>query len=754
MEMQSIFSEEFIKALKSVAGKEDKNLYEHLQEVGQASEKIVQRVFVASNVLDFLRKISVDKDMLTSFMVLHAYLHDLGKLDERFQTDKRNNWNRPSLCPHALFSLPLAKKVIDSFIARNCPQLGENAKELLTRLSLLSIATHHSDYHGDLYSRVRYDSPGYEVVNGNFENAYDLMAESYDYLSDKPHHRYLYSLFNGVVRLSDWVASGELDVEKVLITDPTYVRRSVENYVKAKGWRLYDYQDHVRSRTFNCGFLRLPTGDGKTETALLSKLSGINKVIYTLPTVTTVESMRHRFEDRYFGKGNVSFSHHLLYLSLYDEEQLDKKSYHEYNINRVVVTTIDRILLALMNYRHYPLLEVSLNNSYLIVDEIHSYSPYTLALILDALEYLKNYHNTRILVMSATLPTLIEDELKKRIGATEILPSNLVDQRYSDKKRVRISLRDDFLIKKVDNEKYDSSYIDEIIRAVKENKKKALVVLNTVDRAKAMYSLLKERGRFHQDTEILLTHGRFSYEDKRKKTEALETLKKDEFKNRPFLLVSTQIIEVSLDIDFDVMFTEIAPFDALVQRCGRVNRKAEKEICEVQVFRTEKPLPYTEDQMKATLDVLNGFNPRSELDFLKVNNEYYEKIRTTYDKYLQLRPLSDFKDKIHRSSFGEDLLKTRDDKFISLPVIPTGENDQIYGEMKSILDNWRQLSDKCKNDARAKVLAHVIELPIYTIKEIERKDLDLREKFGMSFVEADYSHEVGILPRKKEALIL
>jgi len=153
------------------------------------------------------------------------------------------------------------------------------------------------------------------------------MEEAHDYiagLSKKPDWRYMYSFFNGVLRLSDWLASGKLNVEKTFFTDALEARRAVENYIMNKGWELRDYQEYTKDKTFNCGFLRLPTGDGKTETALLSRLSGINKIIYTLPTVTTVESMRHRFED-YFGKENISFSHHLLFLSLHEEERLDEK---------------------------------------------------------------------------------------------------------------------------------------------------------------------------------------------------------------------------------------------------------------------------------------------------------------------------------------------------------------------------------------------------------------------------------------------
>ena len=764
MEMQSIFSNELIKVLKSASGKIDKNLYTHLSEVGQNSEKIVKRLSVPEWLL---KEIQINRDVLKQFTILQAYLHDLGKLDNRFQEDKKNNWDKPSSSPHALFSLPLAEKIINEFINKNYSQLTKNAKELLTSLSLLSIATHHSDYYKDLYSGSQYDTPRYMEVNGNFSNAYELMDKAHDYLllelPKKPNWRYLYSFFNGVLRLSDWLASGELKsgelkIEKIFFTDQDKIQRSVENYIVNKGWKLRDYQEYIKSQTFNCGFLRLPPGDGKTETALLPNLSDINKVVYTLPTVTTVESMRHRFEN-YFSKDNVSFSHHLLFLSLHEEERLDEKKYHEYNINKAVVTTIDRVLLALMNYRHYPLLEISLNNSYLIVDEIHSYSPYTLALILDALQYLKNYHNTKILVMSATLPKLIEEELKERIAATEILPLDMVKQQYSGKNRIKILLRDDYLIKKVNGGEYTSDYIDEIINEYngenkEKKKKKVLVVLNTVDRAKALYKRLKDEKKLHHQKEIFLIHGRFTQGDKKEKIKFLETLKKDDFKQKPFILISTQVVEVSLDIDFDVMFTEIAPFDALVQRAGRVNRNAQKGICDVHLFKKiENALPYSEEQIKATLEVLNNFSPKSELDFLNVNNEYYEKMREAYMKELKKNPLRDFNTKISRTYFGEDLLKTRD-SFITVPVIPTGKNDEIYYKIKKILNNWSGLSDDDKNNARAEVLKQVIELPVYTVSELKREDPDLLERFGMIFISSDYNSEIGIVPRKKVTLIL
>jgi len=757
MEIQSIFSDELVEILKSVAGKEEKDLYSHLQEVGKNSEELIERIAISPVVLNRLYTMSVEKDRFKEFLIIHAYLHDLGKLDTHFQEDKRKNWNVPSHCPHALFSLPLAEHLLEDYIKNKNVALKGDAKKILTSIFFLSICTHHSDYYKELYCRFRYDVPRYEKVEGDFRNAYDIMDEAHDYLLESRNvsdWRYLYSLFNGVLRLSDWLASGNIELQRSIFANSSEVQRDIGRYIESKGWKLRDYQKLMTDRHIGCGFLRLPTGDGKTETALLPQMDNINKIIYTLPTVTTVESMRLRFEDKYFGKDNVSFSHHLLFMSLHEEDRLDERSYHSYNLRKVVVTTIDRILLALMNYRHYPLIEISLNNSYLIVDEIHSYSPFTLSLILDALEYLKRHHNTRILVMSATLPLLIEEELKRRIGIEEILPWEYVKNRYEEKRRVVIQNRDAYLVRKKGRGEFNSDHIGEIVREYAEKKKKVLVVLNTVDKAKALYQLLKDSAHLTFKTDIFLIHGRFTQGDKTEKMRFLETLKGEVFEKKPFILVSTQVVEVSLDIDFDVLYTEIAPFDALVQRCGRVNRRGEKGICNVYIFNTESELPYSRDQIEATRKILDASTIKSELSFLEMNTEYYEHMREIYMKEFEKHPLNDFNRKISRSFFGEDMLKTRDSTFITLPAVPTGRDDEIYWRVRGILDRWDTLTGKERNDARVEILKRIIEVPLYTTRQIERRDADLLEKFSLRFIDSDYSPEIGLIPKNKEALIL
>ncbi|MGC9123557.1 MAG: CRISPR-associated helicase Cas3' [Thermoplasmata archaeon] len=746
MNPKSIFSEELITKLKNLYGKKDKDLYSHLVEVGKNSEFITKKIYISEEIINLINEESI-KDMI----ILHSYLHDLGKMDKKFQQDKIHNPEMPSEIPHALFSLPLAYEIMDKKL-KEFYNIDEKAKKILLSIAVLSIATHHSDYSSNLYLRFKDRFPEYDGISTPIkESPFNLFHDAYEYingLQPLERWRYLYSLFNGVLRISDWFASGNIPVEKAFLKSSNEIQEGILNYINKNKWTLRDYQEYIKDNGFNIGYLALPTGDGKTETALLSNTENLNKVLYALPTVTTVESMRHRFED-YFGKENISFSHHLLFLSLFEEGQLDKKIFHEYNLNKIIVTTIDRILLSLMNCKHYPLLELSLNKSYLIVDEIHSYTPWTLSIILNSLEYIKKYHNTKILVMSATLPNLIKEELKNRINAVPIIPEEKMKERYSKKKRVDVIFRDNYLINKNGLEEYNSDYIEEIENLVIKEEKRVLIVLNTVDRAKAFYKLLSESSK-DKNIGIYLIHSRFTQEDKRKKMDLIENLKKD---NKPCILISTQVVEVSIDIDFDVLYTEIAPFDALIQRFGRINRSGRKVNCKAFVFKTEEFLPYDNSQIQITEEMLKNNNFDTEIDFLNTNNIYYEKMRKKYESEFQKNPLDDFITKIPSTEFGESMI-TRDNTFMTIPVIPVGYDNQIFDYVKKILENWKKFKEEEKVKATAEILKKVIELPLYSVKEIIFNDSDLSELFGLKFINAIYSSEIGIISNKRGAVIL
>lgn len=793
--MQSIYSKDQIQILKSAMGKNDEDLYDHLEKTGIFTNEVVGRINISKEAIEALSEISINENLLKEIIVLQGFNHDLGKLDRWFQNKLRgaDYWDglcdcksfkgeliklkkkfggdfreefikssedirelekkiecneesdfspgsikcfiRNELCPmrpHALFSLPLVKKSLETFLD-NDPTINPTAKKILIYVSLLSVATHHSDYHPDLYASYQVDEALYEGLDFRSSESYQLLKDAYNFVGKlKPSLlRYLYVLFNGTLRMSDWSASGNLPFKEVLL-EKNELKFRVNNFISTKFGDLRDYQQFISNFDFkSSGHLKLPTGDGKTETALLANLTA-NKLIYTLPTITTIESMRHRFEDYYFDKNTVSFSHHLLFLSLYKEGRINEKVSHKYFMKKAVVTSIDRILLSLMNCKNYPLLEISLNNSYMVVDEIHSYSPYTLSLILNALEYLQKYHNTKILVMSATLPSLIEKELHKRLNSVEILPENMVKRRYTSKKRVKLEYKEENL----------ENYINEIIKLFKAGQK-ILVIFNTVNRAVKMYNALKNRRNIEFKRHILLLHSRFNQSDREEKNEFLETLKKVKFEKKPFILVSTQVVEVSLDIDFDVMYTEISPFDSLVQRCGRINRKGEKGVRNVFIFDIENNLPYEKSQIEETKSILENFKNINEWEFIEANNKYYNSLEDEYTKEFGRNGLSDFLERISRSKFG-DMISTRD-SFLSIPVIPAGANLETYTQIKELIDNWNSLEFSERRDARITIMKKIVNVPIYTAKKLKPEPMD---DFGFTFIQSGYNSEVGIIPIK------
>ncbi len=117
------------------------------------------------------------------------------------------------------------------------------------------------------------------------------------------------------------------------------------------------------------------------------------------------------------------------------------------------------------------------------------------------------------------------------------------------------------------------------------------VVVNTVGRAQALYRALKEQ--LGRDERLICLHSRFAYQHRREKEKQLmEWLKGGK---RPLLLVATQIIEVSLDISCDRMFSELCPIDALAQRAGRLHRgAAEPDGHRLSVFPVAGPEPYVD----------------------------------------------------------------------------------------------------------------------------------------------------------------
>ena len=682
--------DELLNLMKRKKAKPDKSLYEHSQGAKERAELLLSRIPYPGNLKDCL--------------LLHVFLHDLGKLDDRFQEKLEGKGKKAP--PHAFLGIELVSRFLP-------------CDEPYRTIALLSILTHHSDLHEGLYQKEM-DRKEKLVVDGKVlsspaELAFDLREDAIDVEAFEEYGlsplevRAIYTLFNGLLRVSDWLESANLPAEVYHLSSGESVRRAVLGYLSRRGFQPRDYQLYVLGR--GGGYFRLPTGDGKTETSLLATPDGASKVVYSLPTITTTEAMRKRFEG-IFGREGVSFAHSLLFLSLYRRGELDSKLLHRYAMKGVFVSTIDQILLAFLNYPRFPVREFALRGSHWIIDEIHAYTPYTLSLILQGIEYAKEHLGTKVTVMSATLPRPLAKELE-RLGLGELLPFSKIRDRYSSRRRVEVKVRDEGLLNAVDE--------------ISAEKGKVLVVANTVSRARGIYEKLREKRE-----DVYLFHSRFIQKDKERKMELVEKIERG-------ILVATQVVEVSLDIDYDVLYTETAPIDALIQRFGRVNRR-ELKSGKAYIFQPEGKRPYlpyderTYGEANSLLGELEGIE--SELDLLGINDEFYDRIWDRYEAEIGKPKLEK---SLMRWKRAEKVLKTRD-TFMSLPAIPLPFLDKAI----ELATDWGELSEEEKLKATVFIIEHTVNVPIWTLEKYKHFNDDLYERFGVFGIELDYDSEVGL----------
>ena len=169
---------------------------------------------------------------------------------------------------------------------------------------------------------------------------------------------------------------------------------------------------------------------------------------------------------------------------------------------------------------------------------------------------------------------------------------------------------------------------DDVIAEIVENYRKGLTqfaILNTVERAKQLYLRLKEELKNLNEPNIMLYHSQFTYNDRVKKENEIYS----RVKSKPFILVATQVIEVSLDISCDVMYSELAPPDAIGQRAGRLNRKGKEWGNGIKhalkIYIPKGHLPYEEELFNKVKSVVRSYQkPMSYREIKEFCDEVYK----------------------------------------------------------------------------------------------------------------------------------
>lgn len=342
---------------------------------------------------------------------------------------------------------------------------------------------------------------------------------------------------------------------------------------------LYPHQLQC-ARTPGSVVLIAPTGSGKTESALLWAAANnpLPRLFYTLPYQASMNAMYDRLQKIFPGLVGLEHSRSLpaYYRRFLDEdyspENAEKAARWEKNLARlgfypVRVFSPYQMLKAAYRLKGY---ESALSHYFqaaFIFDEIHAYEARRLAMILGMVKYLAENYRARFLIMSATLPALIRKRLEEALGEPTLVRAD--PRTFALFQRHRLFVEDGDLTAEKN--------ITRIMEDAREGRA-VLVCCNTVARAQEVYRSLKCPGGkpgagTGAGAEVILLHGRFNVRHRLAKEKAVQEATGVRSRTRkPVVLVATQVVEVSLDIDLDVIYTDPAPLEALIQRFGRVNR--------------------------------------------------------------------------------------------------------------------------------------------------------------------------------------
>lgn len=435
-------------------------------------------------------------------------------------------------------------------------------------------------------------------------------------------------LHRGLILTADHAASAGAERFPDFPLTVDHARKPLE------GKDIRDHQTRMESIAEGSAILIAPTGSGKTEAALLwaarqHTLRPVSRLFYALPYRASMNAMVTRIAEKFFEFSRDHFTdqrliavqHSSATLKLYQdfmsvEERNPKdatkdakrlRGLAKLNAFPIQVFSPYQMLKAPFRLKGHETLLVDYADGLFIFDEIHAYDPKRLALIITMIGWLREHFRARFLIMTATLPTLIKDRLLAALDIPDD-PSHVIkagDDEFKRSERHIVKVLDGRLPER----------IVELVRTelAQERKRAVLVCLNRVADAQKVYQLLQTELQLKHGDDILLLHGRFNNRDRRQYERRLSEVAGVGKEKQRFVIVATQVVEVSLDVDFDTIYTDPAPLDALLQRFGRVNR-GRKEIDQVPVyvFRLPSPeatdakayLPYDMEVIQRSMEVL------------------------------------------------------------------------------------------------------------------------------------------------------
>lgn len=490
-----------------------------------------------------------------SFVVKY---HDLGKINTNFQNKIRGKRG-----------LPLLTTIVDREISHNLLSpsfFGEDIfkyEKDIIRSIIQAIVFHHEgkslpDFK-EIENTICKDMESRKSLAADIINPPDTLWTGYERyyksrITPKDEIYIFYLLIKGLLHRLDHASSALTDIE---MKDDS-LSEKVLGYLLHKG-EISPLQRYVMGKQDKDLIIIGSTGIGKTEAGLL--WAGREKTFFTLPLRVTANAIFERVaNEKEIGYKNAGLLHSasLDYLDYAGYETPFEIYKNSRQLScQLSISTIDQLFTFPFKYGGYEKILSTLLYSKIIIDEIQSYEPKIAAIILKGLQEIHKIGG-KFLIMTATLPQIYLDYFKEWGISFEY------GEFLTDKKR--------HMIRVVDND--INSSLGTIQSLASE--KKVLVIVNTVRQAKQVFTTLKDNGCAPN-----MLHSMYISEDRKRLEKEIYNFAKNQSHG---IWITTQIAEASLDIDFDVLFTELSTLDSLFQRMGRVYRRRVYDGDEPNIF--------------------------------------------------------------------------------------------------------------------------------------------------------------------------
>lgn len=677
--------------------------------IQQHTDKLLENIYI-------LKKMNYIKDYKWELLEYAAIYHDMGKMNEKFQLkvspdgrnveDNKNNPHSEQEIPHAYLSSAMVP--ID--------YLMDKFDNIEIKILINAIIFHH-DRNFDFNEKNSEDRNyiqkelddikkktgkfNYKIIwNDKFEFPYEyyyssgITRDSLKKFKDKAAYYYrTHILTKGLLHKADYAASAGEMIEY----PADFLENSMEIYknqvLKIKEWN--NLQKFMISNRSHNVIAVAQTGYGKTEAGLL--WIGDTKGFFTLPIKVAINDIYTRItktivtekkEERVGLAHSDSMDEYIKHSYSDKEKELIEFEGLERYYSRtrlmslpLTLSTLDQLFLFVFAYRGYELKLAVLSYSKIVIDEIQMYSAELIAYLIIGLGMINNLGG-KFAILTATFPPLIEDLLKKEcvdyIRSEDYI--NCEETRHSIKV-IEDNINAEIILKKV------------------LTFNKILVICNTIRTAQELYDCIKSCiEEEEQSLEINLLHSGFIKKDRRKKEEhILKSGKRTEI-NKKEIWIGTQVLEASLDIDFDFLITELSDINGFFQRLGRVYRKRPiEENIDYNCYL------YTGKKMYDIRGVGSVIDPdifkKSREKLLKIDGRLDEKKKLeiindtyTYTNLKNTRYINDIEDNIEyiKSNF-ENFLKESEAKkqfrnILSYNIIPLNIYEKNKDKIKKLIE--------------------------------------------------------------------